>query len=207
MFKDRHTVGKRLARLLTGYKKLNAVLYALPKGGVVIAYEISKALGIPMELIVTRKISHPKYSNYVIGAVSETDQSTINNIEMFTDKDWLEEKIDEQKKEIVKNNKFYLEAHKPINPRGKIAIVVDDGIESGFSLFSAINEIRKKGPSEIVVVTPVMLSEMVYPVKNVSDRLIVLKTVIENFGRIRKYYKDFSKISDQEVKSILAEVW
>ncbi len=207
MFKDRHSVGKRLARLLTNYKKLNAVLYALPKGGVVIAYEISKYLGIPMELIVTKKINHPKYSNYVIGAVSETDQSTIKNIEMFTDKDWLEDRIHEQKLEIVKNQKFYLETHTPINPKGKIVIIVDDGIESGFSLFSAINEIRKKEPAQIVVVTPVMLSEMVYPVKSVSDRLIVLKTVIENFGRIRKYYRDFGKISDQEVKSILAEVW
>ncbi len=207
MFKDRHTVGKKLAKLLTGYKKLNAVLYALPKGGVIVAYEISKQLGIPLELIVTKKIEHPKYAHYVIGAVSETDQSTIKNIEMFTDKQWLEDEIFRDKKEIVKDKKNYLEHHKPVDPKGKIAIIVDDGVESGFSLFSAINEIRKRQPSQIVVVTPIMLSEMVYSVKSVSDNLIVLKTVIENFGCIRKYYRHFEKVSDQEVKSLLAEVW
>lgn len=207
MFKDHSSVGKKMAQLLIDYKNTDAVIYALPKDGIIMAYEISKQLHLPLELVFTQKIFHPRYFNYAIGSVSETCEVVTNDVEMLVDKDWLEVEIKQKRENILKERQKYCSKHKPINPKDRTVIIVDDGVGTGFSLFSAIKEIRKKEPLKIIVAIPVLLSEMVYPIKNIVDDLIDIETVIENFGSVRNYYKQNKRPSEKKVKEILLKTW
>lgn len=207
MFKNHPSVGRKMAQLLIDYKNTDAVIYALPKEGVIVAYEISKQLHLPLELIFTQKLFHPKYFNYAIGSVSETCEVMTNDVEMLVDKDWLEGEIKQKRENILNERKKYYSKHKPTNLKGKTVIIVDDGVGTGFSLFSAIKEIRKKEPLKIIVAIPVLLSEMVYPIKNIADDLIDIETVIENFGSVRNYYLQNKRPSEKKVKKILSKIW
>lgn len=207
MFKDHSSVGKKMAQLLIDYKNSDSVIYALRKDGIIVAYEISKQLHLPLELIFTQKIFHPRYFNYAIGSISETCEFMANDVETLVDEDWLEREIEEKRQNILKEREKYCSKHKSINPKGKTVIIVDDGVGTGFSLFSAIKEIRKKDPLKIIVAIPILLSEMVYSIKNIADEIIALETVIENFGSVENYYKKNKQPSEKEVKNILSKIW
>lgn len=207
MFKDHSSVGKKMAQLLIDYKNSDSVIYALRKDGIIVAYEIAKQLHLPLELIFTQKIFHPRYFNYAIGSISETCEFMTNDVEMLVDKDWLEKEIEEKRENMLKERKKYCSGHKPIDPKGKTVIIVDDGVGTGFSLFSAIKEIRKKDPLKIIVAIPILSSEMVYPIKNIADELVDLETVVENFGAVSNYYKKNKESSEKKVKNILSKIW
>lgn len=210
MFKNRIEAGRKLARLLAEYKSSNAIVYALPKGGVVIGYELSRILKLPLELIVTKKIGAPKYPNYIIGVVSENGQYLIDDVEIFSDKKWLEEEIDRERKDIVKiKEKYYLQlGHNKLKGKGKVAIIVDDGAATGLSLCSAIDEVLNDEPCEIVVAVPVMSADTAYMIGQISDKLIVLDKTNDNiFGTVSNHYKNFKELLDKDVMRLLSKVW
>lgn len=123
LFKNRIEAGEKLAGLLSQYKDKNVIIYALPRGGVVIGAEIAKALHAPLDLIITRKIGHLFQNEYVIGAVLESGQKVFDNEAILDiDKNYLIEETEKQILEAKRRRKVYLAKRKPI--RGSSAFVI-----------------------------------------------------------------------------------
>src|SRR3989338_6467320 len=128
-FHDRTDAGRQLGELLVKkYGGKDSVVYALPRGGVVLGAEVAKALHAPLELVIPRKIGHPMSSEYAIAAVTEHGEVVANKEEIrVVDEKWFKDAIQKEIKEAKRKRKEYLEHRALTSPQGKIAIIVDDG--------------------------------------------------------------------------------
>lgn len=205
MFKDRTEAGKKLAELLKKYQGQAAVVYALPRGGVVVASEIAKALHAPLDLIITRKIGHPLQPEYAIGAVAENGHSILNEGAISdVSEEYLEEEIETQKEEAQRRRKVYLGNRKPILCQGKIAILVDDGIATGLTMKAAIQELKLHyKPEKIVVAVPVAPAETVEELKSKGVEVVAVEIPEYFQGAIGAYYGEFNPVKDEEVINII----
>jgi len=202
MFKDRFDAGKKLANKLSKYHgEKDAIILVLPRGGVIVGAEVAKELKLPLDIIVTRKISHPMNPEYAIGAVGE------NSVELDqgaseVEKDYLEEEIEKQRKEIARRIKVYRGTKKPVIIKDKIIILVDDGIATGLTMIAAIKEIKGKNPRKIVVAVPVGAPDTVNRIKPLVDEIICLESP-ENFIAVGQFYEEFGQTPDEKVINIL----
>jgi len=204
MFNDRSHAGKLLAERLSEYSGNDTVVYALPRGGVVLGYEVSRKLGCPLDLVVSRKIGHPMNSEYAICAVTENSPPICNQIEtMGLDKEWLENEVERQKSEIRRRKALYPSPN--ISPKGKIAIIIDDGIATGLTLFSAIGEIKAQAPKLLIVAVPVSPGDTAEKITGLVDRFVCLDVPFCYLGAVGMYYAEFPQISDEEVIDLLNE--
>lgn len=206
-FKDRVDAGRRLASLLEKFKGKGAVVYALPRGGVVTGNEVAKKIHAPLDLIITRKIGHPYTPEYAIGAVAENGHSVFNKEEVLDiDESYLTSEAEKQKEEAKRRRKIYLEGKKPIACKGKIAILVDDGIATGLTIKAAIKELQMHYyPSRIIVAVPVAPKEIVEELKKMGVEFVAVDIEGAFLGSIGAYYQDFSPIEDEDVIMIMKE--
>lgn len=206
-FKNRTEAGKKLAQLLKSYKKEEVVVYALPRGGVVTAYEIAKALNAPLDLIITRKIGHPYQKEYAIGAVAENGHSILNKDALSdVSQEYLKKEIETQRKEAQRRRAVYLKGREPIECKNKIAILVDDGIATGLTMKVAIQELKAHyKPKKIIVAVPVTPKQIVDELKSEQVEFVVLKIAEDFLGAVGSYYEDFSEVSDDDVVNLIAD--
>ena len=116
-FRDRTEAGKKLAEALLKYKDADAIVYALPRGGVVVGYEIARRLGAPLDIVVTRKIGHPSNPEYAVCAVAEDGHMVCNDEErLVLDKKWLESAVERERKEAKRRRETYLAGLSPLTP-------------------------------------------------------------------------------------------
>ncbi len=204
-FKDRIDAGKKLAEAVLKYKGIrNAVVYALPRGGVVIGKEVAEKLGCPLDTLIIKKIGHPSFKEYAIGAASENGNAVFNEIELQNiDKKWLEKEIEKKKAEAKSRRELYSKDKQPINPEGKIAIIVDDGIATGLTMSAAIKEIKSNKPKKIIVAVPVAPKEIVDSMRKEVDEFISLSVPEVFLGAVGAYYDNFDQVSDREVLTLL----
>ena len=205
MPRDRHDAGQRLATKLKKYKNTNAVVLALPRGGVVVGYEIARALSLPLDIIATRKIGHPSNPEYAIGAVDANGTAVFNEAEIVQiDKRWLEKEIQEQKNEAGRRTKAYRKGKKQLKLSGKTIIIVDDGIATGFTMRLAVKAAKKEKPEKIIVAVPVAPPESVDEIKNEgADEVILLEPPEEFRGAVGAHYQEFEQVEDEEVIRLL----
>lgn len=206
-FKNRREAGVLLAHELDKFRGEDAVVYALPRGGVPIGIEVAQHLELPLDLIIVRKIGHPWQPECAIGAVTEggdviTDREEYGSV----DEIWLRHEADRQIQEARRRRQVYLGGRAPTPVEGKTAIVVDDGIATGFTLRAAIASARALKPRKIVVAVPVAPADTVRELTGLVDDVVVLHAPEHFRGAIGAYYEDFSQVSDEEVKERLEEV-
>lgn len=206
IFKNRKDAGIRLASKLLHYKDREDVLVlALPRGGVVVGFEIAKLLHCPLDIIIIRKIGFPGQPELAIGAVSETGTVVLNEDIISTHgvtTDYIEREILKQKKEISRRMSVY-RSGKSIPPlEGKIILLVDDGVATGATMKAALSTLKKERISKLVVALPVSSQEAEIEIKKIVDEWVCLETP-EWFMAISHYYHDFTQISDEEVKALL----
>ncbi len=206
-FKNREDAGKQLAEKLQQYKNTNAVILALPRGGVVAARKIAQQLHIPLDLVITRKIGHPLLPEYAIGAIGESGYVVMNKQEAEgIDKHWLEEEIKKEQKEIKRRKAAYLHNREPVNIKGKTVIIVDDGIATGLTIKTAIQEVKNKLPQKLIVAVPVTPSDIADELRQYCDELIILHTDPFYLGSVGLYYDEFYQVGDDEVIRIMSEI-
>ena len=205
MPRDRHDAGQRLATKLKKYKNTNAVVLALPRGGVVVGYEIARALSLPLDIIATRKIGHPSNPEYAIGAVDANGTAVFNEAEIVQiDKRWLEKEIQEQKNEAGRRTKAYRKGKKQLKLGEKTIVIVDDGIATGFTMRLAVKAAKKEKPEKIIVAVPVAPPESVEEIKNEgADEVILLEPPEEFRGAVGAHYQEFEQVEDEEVIRLL----
>jgi len=204
IFNDRRDAGERLAERLSKYKGEDAIILALPRGGVVLGYEIAQALNLPLDIVVVRKIGHPTNPEYAIGAVDERGSFLYNEAETISiDQDWLKEETLRQKNEALRRIQVYRGGRKEKEINGKIVILVDDGIATGLTIRAAIKAIRQKNPKKLIVAVPVAPHETVTELRKETDAVVVLDDTQNYLGAVGAYYEYFPQVSDEEVIELL----
>ena len=203
MFQDRSDAGKKLAEALIAYRGHDVVVYALPRGGVVLGVEVARTLKAPLDLIVVRKIGHPLQPEYAIGAVAEDGYLLVNPDEIAgLDRLWFDRAAGAELEEARRRRKVFLQGRGPIAVKQKIAIIVDDGLATGLTMFAAIHEIRKRHPQKLVVAVPVAAYETAEKLRSVVDDLVVLH-IPQWMGAIGAFYERFDQVSDDEVVALM----
>lgn len=208
MFADRKEAGKKLAEKLAAYRGKSAVVLALPRGGVVLGYEVAKALKLPLDIIAVRKIGHPNDPEYAIGAVGEYGNPIMHEAEgAAIDQQWLSEETARQREEAQRRSRVYRGDKEAVNLEGKIAIIVDDGIATGFTMRIAVRSIKAQKPGKIVVAVPVAPPDSLRLLKEEgADEIIVLVPPEEFMGAVGAHYKQFEQVEDAEVIKLLRSV-
>lgn len=204
LFEDRRDAGERLSERLTKYRGAKAVVLAIPRGGVVIGDVMARALGLPLDVIITRKIGAPGNPEFAIGAVSQDgtrylDESTISALGVS--EDYIEENVAEQIAEIARRTKDYRGSN-VYDLKGKTAILVDDGIATGHTAMAAVKYARKLGPSKLVFVAPVSSRSATARLAAIVEEFVCLDTPWD-FYAVGQFYKRFEQVDDNEVIRIL----
>lgn len=206
MFADRREAGKQLAAKLARHKSADAVVLALPRGGVVVGYEVARALGLPLDIVAARKIGHPSSPEYAIGAVDESGEALFNDAEALkADARWLEEETEREQKEAKRRARVYRAGRAPLPLAGKTAILVDDGIATGLTMRLAARAVKKQGAKKIIVAAPVAPEDSLRALKDEgADETIVLEPPEDFLGAVGAHYAIFDQTKDDEVIRLLS---
>jgi putative phosphoribosyl transferase len=206
-FQNRADAGRQLAHRLLHLKGEDAVVFALPRGGVPVGHEVAQALGVPLDLVLVRKIGAPDQPELALGAVVDGNlPETVLNQDLVdalgvTD-DYIKAVERRELAEIARRRRAYLGKRKPVPAAGRTAIVVDDGIATGATVRAALRAIRRQKPKRLVLAVPVAPSEVVARIKAEVDDIVCLMTP-DAFYAISIYYADFTQLTDDDVTAIL----
>ncbi|HEV8366069.1 MAG TPA: phosphoribosyltransferase [Gemmatimonadaceae bacterium] len=208
LFVDRHDAGRQLAGTLAelDLDPRSAVVLGLPRGGVPVAYEVAKALDLPLDVFLVRKIGLPTQPELAIGAIA-TGGVRVFNGEMIRESGITEADIAAvvayEERELARREGLYRGDERPIDAKGKTVILVDDGLATGASMFAAVTALRAHDPARIIVAVPVASSEACADLRRVADVVVCVETP-EPFRAVGVWYHDFSQTTDQEVRALLA---
>lgn len=181
-------------------------MYPLPRGGVPLGVEVARALGMSLDLVIPRKVGHPMQPEYAIAAVGETVEPVVNQQEVArVDPEWFAGEVERQRQEARRRHSTYLGGREPVPVKGKVAILVDDGIATGLTMRAAIAEIKTREPSRVVVAVPVVPEETARQLANVVDEVVAVKVDPHYLGAVGAYYDSFPQLADQDVIDLLAE--
>lgn len=201
MFQDRKHAGRLLGEALSHYKNEDAVIFALPRGGVPVAAEISTALKLPLDVLIVRKIGAAFQAELAAGAICEDEdpvwnQSVLSQIGLNTED--LAPTLRAEKEKIKKQRELFRNNEKVSNVHHKTVIVVDDGLATGFTMLAAIKYLKKKGAAKIVVAVPVAAEKSARQLKTKVDDVVILEKPADLWA-VSQWYDDFSQVSDEEV--------
>ncbi len=207
IFDDRRHAGQALAEKLLGWRGKNAMVLALPRGGVPVAFEIARALGAPLDLVLARKIGAPGNEEFAVGAIAEggetvTDAATLEALGV--EAAYLEATKSHALAEIARRRTAYLGGRAPAVVRGKAAIVVDDGIATGATMEVALRAVRKQKPARLVMAVPVAAPEAIERLRPLADEVVCLH-VPARLRAVGMYYRDFAQLRDKDVTDLLAQ--
>jgi len=208
-FGNRQEAGRLLAAELADLKPGKPVILALPRGGVPVAAEIARALEAPLDLVMVRKIGAPMQAELAVGAVVDGDTHEIVLNEdivrlLGVSERYIEMECNKELQEIERRREKYLGGRPRVDVAGRVAVIVDDGIATGSTMRAALRATRRRKPSWLIVAVPVAPPETVEELRAEADEIRCLLTP-EGLGAIGLYYRDFSQVSDSEVKALLDE--
>lgn len=207
IFKNRIVAGQQLAKSLKGFEDVDAIIIALPRGGVVLAAEVARQLDKPLQILLTKKITLSGQPEYAIGALvvdqeAVYDQAVIKGIP----KQWLKIAEKETQELLSKRQKSFYPKLDYTTLKGKTLIVVDDGLATGLTMKAALVSLNKAGAKEIIVATAVASVEAIDDLEKLCDEIIVLDDPFLFLGSVGAHYQDFEQVSDQEVEQIITDL-
>ena len=205
-FKDRADAGRKLAeKLLAHANKKNTVVIGLPRGGVVVAFEVAKKLELPLDIIACKKIGMPGQPEFAIGALTQDgkevfDQRTIQSFEL--ERKDLEKIIETERKEASRRMLVYRPGRGTLDLKNKTVILVDDGVATGMTMQATILSAMGHGAKSIIIAVPVIPQDQIKVLEKFCDELVYLDAPV-NFGAISVFYKDFSQVNDDQVIKLM----
>lgn len=205
IFEDRAEAGERLASALSGYAGTEAVILAIPRGGVIVGELVALALGVPLDVVVPRKIGAPDNPELGLGAIAPGVRVLDPRmLEMLgVSEEYLEREIATQEQEIERRLSAYREGRSPVDVRGKVAIVVDDGVATGGTAVAALRWARAQGAAKVVLAVPVAPGAAIPRLRQEADDVVVIAAP-EPFFAVGEWYRQFEQTSDAEVVAALA---
>lgn len=196
MFRDRIEAGQLLAAKLKKYKNDLGIILAVPRGGVPVAYAVAKELDFPIEIILTKKIGHPIYKEYAIGAASLSDYFIIPH-ENISD-EYIQQELQRVRTRLKEMYKRFMGDKEPASLEGKTVIVIDDGIATGNTILGTVHVLRKSNPAKIIIAVPVASKSSVEKLSSEVDEVVAV-LIPDQFWGVGGFYQDFDQVSDDEV--------
>jgi putative phosphoribosyl transferase len=207
-FRDRHEAGRRLgeevARRL-GERARDAVVLALPRGGVPVAWHVAQALHAPLDVFIVRKLGVPGHEELAMGAIASGGVRVLNRevLDLVpVPPRAIDAVAEREERELARRELAYRGARPPLDVRGKTVVVVDDGLATGSTMRAAVAALRKMNPREIVVAVPVAAPSTCEEFKREVDDIVCLRTP-EPFQAVGLWYEDFDQTTDDEVHELL----
>ncbi|HUD84057.1 MAG TPA: phosphoribosyltransferase family protein [Candidatus Saccharimonadales bacterium] len=205
-FQDRAEAGRMLATRLAGYAaRPEVVVLGLPRGGVPVAYEVARRLGAPLDVFLVRKLGVPGHEELAMGAIATGEVCFLNNgvVEMLgIAQRAIDAAIARERRELERREAAF-RAGPPIGLRGRVVILVDDGLATGASMRAAVLAVRKHRPERVVVAVPVAERGTVKEFEREVAETVCVQAP-ENFQGVGQWYKDFTQTREEEVRALLA---
>jgi len=206
IFRNRIEAGKLLAEKLMCYaNQPNVIVLGLPRGGVPVAFEVAKALGVPLDVFVVRKLGTPGQPELAMGAIA-TGGVRVLNEEVVHRLGIPMEVIDavtaEEKQELKRRELAYRGSYSEPELRGKTVILIDDGVATGSTMRAAVRALRAQHPARLVVAVPTIAGSTYVELRQEVNNLVALMTP-ERFYGVGQWYEDFNQTSDAEVTDLL----
>lgn len=204
-FTDRAEAAEALALRLSNYRGRNPLILAIPRGAVPMGQIIAQRLGGELDIVLVRKLSAPFDPEYAIGAIDETGWVYMNdpNHEEGAANTSLAREKSRQLALLKERRALYTPLRHPVDPAGRIVIVVDDGLATGASMIAALHAVRARKPDELVCAVPVGAPESLATVSRFADKVVCLHAP-PNFFAVGQFYRHFPQVEDEEVARILA---
>lgn len=204
-FKDRREAGRLLAEALRPLGLEDPVVLGIPRGGVMVADEVARALGGTLDIVLVRKLGAPGNPEFALGALGEDGQAVLMpHWNLYADETYLQGEITRQKGVLRARSARYRSKRPKLPLKGRDVAVVDDGVATGATLEAALRVVRGEGPRRLVAAAPVMSKEAFQRLSSLADEVVALSTP-EDFGAVGAYYLDFREVSDEDVEALLVE--
>lgn len=207
-FKDRRDAGRKLAQKLAGYSgEKNVLILALPRGGVPVAYEVARALNVPLDVFLVRKLGLPGREELALGAIASGGTRVLNGdiIRMLSvPEEVINFVVKREAEELQRRERLYRGERTFPSVRNRIVILIDDGLATGASMRAAIAGLRAHHPDRIVIAVPTASPETCQAFQGEVDEVVCAITP-ELFYGVGRWYEDFSQVTDEEVRVLLEQ--
>jgi putative phosphoribosyl transferase len=205
-FANRRRAGEQLGQAIADLEPPNPVVYALPRGGVPVGFEVARALRCPLDVLIVRKVGVPYQPELAMGAIAEGDvivqNEDIMEVAGVTDSDFQRVAAAERH-ELDQRVTLFRGDIPQIDPVGHTAVVVDDGLATGSTALAAVSVLGQQGADALWLAVPVAPASPLGRVEAVVDRLVILHRP-RGFGAVGSWYRDFNQTSNDEVRDLLA---
>jgi predicted phosphoribosyltransferase len=204
IFEDRNDAARQLAEKLMQYKGRHPLVLAIPRGAVPMARLIADALDGSFDVVLVRKLRAPYQPELAIGSIDESGWAYLASHASSTGAtaQYIEEEKQLQMATIRQRRQQYTPIRPPLDPAGRIVIVIDDGLATGATMISALHSLRAQSPAKLICAEPVAPPETLKNVAAMADEVICL-TAPEYFQAVGQFYRNFAQVEDEEVIAIL----
>lgn len=205
LFETREHAARLLARKLSApYKGKNPLVLGIPRGAIPMAKIIADDLGGELDVVLVHKLGYPGQPELAIGAIDETGNVFLSDYGLEIEPQYLELEKKQQLGVLRQRRARYTPGRLPINPRGRIVIVVDDGIATGSTMTAALRAIRRQEPKKLVGAVAVASAMAARAMSHEADAMVCLD-VPADFYAVGQFFKDFSQVTDDDVVAILRQ--
>ena len=205
MFRNRAEAALRLAEALASYKGSNPLILAIPRGAVPMAKMLADRLDGDLDVVLVRKLRAPGNPEFALGSIDESGWAYLaEHARHYAGEEYLDREKQAQLETIRQRRAQYTPVHPPIDPKGRIVIVVDDGLATGSTMISALHALRARGAAKVVCAVPVSPPDTLEKVRQFADDTVCLLAP-PNFYAVGQFYGDFPQVDDSEVIAILAK--
>lgn len=202
VFIDRFDGGRQLAERLKAYAGQNAVVLAIPRGGLQTGYAVATTLKLPLDVVLIKKIGHPYNPELAIGAVSLTGR--VLNEEIPAPEEYIEAETRRLREVLKRRHEQYQADRPPLDLQGRIAIIVDDGIATGSTMLATIELVKTLKPAKTIMAVPVAPPHSLEKFRRVVDEVVCLESP-EYFMAVGQFYERFPQVEDEEAIRLLRE--
>ena len=205
VFEDRIDAGRQLARALAKFRGKNPLVLAIPRGAVPMGRIVADELGGELDVVLVRKLGAPGNPEFAVGAVDEAGWAYVADYaaEVGASQSYIADETATQIATMRARRAMYTPARSPIDPAGRIVIVVDDGLATGATMIAALHSVRARHPARVVCAVPVASPDSLEKVRSLADEVVCLDAPL-GFHAVGQFYRTFGQVEDREVVATLA---
>ncbi len=208
LFENRYDAGRKLAEKMSEFVGKNALVLAIPNGGVAVALGVALAIGADFDLVISRKLPLPLSPEGGFGSVTDDgtiilDEAMVKHAKLTRQQ--IDFQVNQVRKNIMQRSLLYHKDRRPVSITGRTVVIVDDGFASGYTMKAAIASIRKRKPASVIAAVPVGPERVVNEIKKVADRVITCAVGANPEFYVSDYYRAWYDVTDSEVLTCLKE--
>ncbi|HEY5311254.1 MAG TPA: phosphoribosyltransferase family protein [Pirellulales bacterium] len=206
-YRDRYDAGRLLGSHLRGYAGLDgAAVFALPRGGVPVGFEVARCLHAPLDVLVVRKLGVPGHEELAMGAIAGANTLVLNREvidRLAIPQPAIEAEVQHEQQELARREAAYRDGRKPLSAADRVAILVDDGLATGATMRAAVSALQQQGPARLVVAVPVAAADTCARFRR-DGMEVVCPLVPDSFYAVGMWYDDFAQTTDEEIRDLLS---